>query len=109
MYFIDILLFPVYKQYMYSRQYILCLHYTFIMKFMTKRTDSCLKGYQHKWVCLSVTEKNDRATYFPNAPRVCNIFKSLKGQGSGSRLSSPVKSQNFKLRELSRCCNFYFI
>ena len=30
----------------------------------------------------------------------------IKGQGSGSRLSSPVKSQNFKLRELSRCCNF---
>ena len=32
--FIDILLFPVYKQYMYSRQYISCLHYTIIMKFM---------------------------------------------------------------------------
>ena len=29
-----------------------------------------------------------------------------KGQGSGSQFSSLVKSQNFKLRELLRCCNF---
>ena len=37
MYFIDILLFPVYKQYMYmySRQYISCLHYNIIMPIMS--------------------------------------------------------------------------
>ena len=71
MYFIDILLFPVYKQYMYSRQYILCLYYNIIMKFMPRhRGQIAVKNdTKHKWVCLLVTEKNDSATYFLNAPR----------------------------------------
>ena len=27
----------------------------------------------HEWACLSVTEKNDHATYFPNAPRIVKM------------------------------------
>ena len=37
-----------------------------------------LNDTMHEWVCLSVTEKNDRATYFPNAPRMYfNIVQPL--------------------------------
>ena len=40
------------------------------MKFMPRHRGqiAVLNDTIHEWVCLSVTEKNDRAMYFPNAP-----------------------------------------
>ena len=63
---------------MYSRQYILCLHYNIIMKFMPRHRGQIAVENDtiHESVCLSVTEKNDRATYFPNAPRMIGYMAS---------------------------------
>ena len=44
----------------------------------------------HEWVCLSVTEKNDHATYFPNAPRI----PVISGVSQGSVLD-PILLLNY--------------
>ena len=49
------------------------------MKFMPRhrRQMAVSNDTKHEWVCLSVTEKNDRATYFPNGPRTSITFEYI--------------------------------
>ena len=49
-----------------------CLHLNILMKFVSQQRGQrgVSNGTKHERVCSSVTEKNDRATYFPNAPRI---------------------------------------
>ena len=71
MYFIDILLFSsIQAVHVFSAIYLVSIlqHYNEIYA-RHRRQIAVKNDTKHKWVCLSVTEKNDRATYFPNVPR----------------------------------------
>ena len=80
MYFMDVLLFPVYKLYMYSQYYIPCLYHNILIKFVSLHSGQIdfLNDTKHEWVCLSISEKKDHATFFPNDPRI--ILKHLNQQ-----------------------------
>ena len=56
-----------------------CLHYNILMKFVSWHGGeiAVYNDTQHEMIWLSVTEKNDHATYFPNAPRTVSLFHFL--------------------------------